>query len=475
MSRTRDPLTELTASAAVEALRSGAMSAETYASALLVEAEAADDLNAFISIDPEAVIAAARRADRARAGGGPLGALHGLPIAVKDSFDTADLPTTNGTAALRIVRPATDAAVVARAVDAGAMVFGKTNLTELSFGWTSNNGTFGAVRNPYDHDRVPGGSSGGSAAVVSARVVPLSLGADTLGSIRIPASFSGAIGFRPTLDRYPNEGVFGLTDGRLDQVGPFARSVADIALFDGVIARDDTPLEDRGLEGIRIGIPPFYFTGLDSGVRDVTDTALDRLRDAGAILVDADVSSEIRSAFEIAAAIMLFEAMPSVERYLRHNGLRISLDELVEQMHPDKRDFFTAVALPPGRPPREGYEAMRERGAVLREALRAHLADHGLAALVYPAVAAPPPPIGEEHHVQIDGEEVSFFDAFGRNTALAAAAGAPAITLPAGMSPDGMPVGLELAALPGADRGLLGLASAVEGVLEFAGEGRPVA
>lgn len=475
MSRTRDPLAELTASAAVQAIRAGDISAEAYAMALLAEAETARDLNAFIALDPDAVISAARRADDVRAGGGPLGPLHGLPIAVKDSIDTADLPTTNGTASLRDVRPTADAEVVALAVDAGAIVFGKTNLTELSFGWTSNNGHFGAVHNPYAHDRVPGGSSGGSAAAVAACIVPLSLGADTLGSIRIPASFCGVVGFRPTLGRYPNGGVFGLTQGQLDQVGPLSRSVADIALFDGAITGDDAPLDQHSLEGARIGVPAYYYAGLEDSVREVTDASLDRLRDAGAVMVDVDIPADVRAAFDVSAAIMLFEAMPSVERHLRVNGLAISLEELVERMHPDKRDFFRGVALPPGRPSQDAYDAMRAQRAVVGQAVRTYFVDHALVALAYPAVGASPPAIGEEHHVRIGGEAVSFFDAFGRNTALAAAGAMPAVTLPAGLSGEGIPVGLELAALPGHDRALLGLASAVEEVLAFVGEGRPVA
>lgn len=472
MSRVRDPLTELTASGAVSAIRAGEVSAEAYASALLDEATAACGLNAFVHLDPEAVLAAARRADRVRADGGPLGPLHGLPIVVKDSIDTVDLPTTNGTAALRSVRPSADAEVVTRIVDAGAIVLGKTNLTEMSFGWTSNNGTFGAVRNPYARDRVPGGSSGGSAAAVAARIAPLGLGADTLGSIRIPASFCGVVGFRPTLDRYPNHGVFGLTHQQLDQVGPLARTVADVALFDRVITGEDAPLDSSGLAGVRIGIPPFYYSDLEESVHDVADDALDHLRDAGAILVDVDVPSDVQSAFDVSAAIMLFEAMPSIERYLRAHGLKITLDELVEQMHPDKREFFTGVALAPGRPTQDAYDAMRAQSVVLRAAVREHFAAQNLAAIAYPAVAASPPMIGEEHHVHIGGEAVSFFAAFGRNTALASAGALPALTLPAGLSPEGLPVGFELTALPGDDRHLLSLGASLENALAFAGQGR---
>jgi Asp-tRNA(Asn)/Glu-tRNA(Gln) amidotransferase A subunit family amidase len=467
------PLTELTAAAAVRAIRTGELRAVSYASALLEEAHERSDLNAFTTLDPHGVIEAARLADKARSSGAELGPLHGLPVAVKDSVHVAGMPTTNGTASLAEFRPPADAPIVRRLREAGALVIGKTGMTELSFGWTSNNGTFGAVHNPYDPDLVPGGSSGGSAAAVAARVVPLAIGADTLGSIRIPAAFCGVVGFRPSFGRYPNDGAFGLTDDKLDQVGPLARTVEDIALFDSALSGAALALPKRSLSGVRIGVPPFYHGGIESTVRAVTDDALAKLLAAGAELVDVDVSADIQTAFDVAAAIMLFEAMPSVARYLETNGTGVTFDELVSRLADGKREFFTSVAMPPGRPPREAYEAMLTQRGKVQTAVRAYFAENDVAMLVFPSVGAPPPPIGEEHHVQIDGDEVSFFGAFGRNTALAPAAGLPALSLPAGLSSTGLPVGIELTAPAGADRDLLELGAAVERVLGFRGPGRP--
>jgi len=187
----RDPLTDLSATAAVKAMRQGDIKAEAYASALLDRAKKLEKLNAFVTLRPDIVLQAARAVDAARASGRAVGILHGLPIPVKDSVNTRGLPTSNGTRSLRDFRPDDDATLVKRLLDHGAIVMGKTNLTELSFGWTSNNGVFGPVRNPYDGERIPGGSSGGSAAAVAARVAPLAVGADTLGSIRVPAAMCG--------------------------------------------------------------------------------------------------------------------------------------------------------------------------------------------------------------------------------------------------------------------------------------------
>ncbi|MBC7635657.1 MAG: amidase, partial [Acetobacteraceae bacterium] len=161
---------ELSATAAVAAMRAGEMSALDYAEALLARCAAGAALNAFITLDPAAVRAAAQAADAHRAAGGVLGPLHGLPIPVKDSINTAGIETTVGTKALRGWIPARDATTIALLKAAGAIVLGKTNIHELSFGWTSSNLEFGAVRNPYDPSRIPGGSSGGTAAAVAARM-----------------------------------------------------------------------------------------------------------------------------------------------------------------------------------------------------------------------------------------------------------------------------------------------------------------
>jgi Asp-tRNA(Asn)/Glu-tRNA(Gln) amidotransferase A subunit family amidase len=161
-----------------------------------------------------------------RAAGKPLGALHGLPVPIKDSVNTKDLPTTGGTPALRSFQPKEDAPIVRVLADAGAILLGKTNLHELSFGWTSNNQAFGPVRNPYDPTRIPGGSTGGTAVAVAARMAPLRVAEGTEGSIRVSAALTGIAGFRPTTGRYPSSGVIPITP-LFDQVGPHARCVAE--------------------------------------------------------------------------------------------------------------------------------------------------------------------------------------------------------------------------------------------------------
>src|ERR1700722_5606208 len=279
------PLTGLSACDAVPSMVRGELTAERYAGALLAQCQSKRALNAFITLEPERVLEHARACDLERRSGAKLGPLFGLPIPVKDSVNTRDYPTTGGTPALRHFRPAQDAPLVASLKGAGAIVLGKTNLHELSFGWTTNNLAFGAVRNPYDLTRIPGGSSGGTAAAIAARLAPLGVAEDTEGSIRVPAAFCGIAGFRPTTRRYSTRACVPISP-LFDQVGPHARNVADLALFDSVAASDGSPLQAPSLQGLRLGVVrDYWFVGLDPEVERVTDRALEQLRSAGVEIV----------------------------------------------------------------------------------------------------------------------------------------------------------------------------------------------
>src|ERR1700680_2015597 len=249
----------------------GEITAEHYAAALMQRCEAGRALNAFITFEPEHVLEEARACDRRRHSGQALGPLHGLPIPIKDSVNTRHYPTTAGTPALRQFRPAQDAPVVRALLEAGAIVLGKTNLHELSFGWTSNNEAFGPVRNPYDRARIAGGSSGGTAAAVAARMAPLGVAEDTEGSIRVPAAMCGIAGFRPTTTRYPSTGVVPIST-LFDQVGPHARSVDDLALFDSVVTGDWNALRAAELKGVKLGVGrKYWYSGLEAEVERIAN------------------------------------------------------------------------------------------------------------------------------------------------------------------------------------------------------------
>ncbi len=467
---TSDSLVNLSATDAVEAMKRGDLRAEDYASALLARAESEKALNAFITLDPSRVREAARAADRLRASGVPLGPLHGLPIPIKDSVNTKDLPTTGGTPALRDFHPKEDAPVVRTLLEAGAIVMGKTNLHELSWGWTSRNLAFGAVHNPYDPSRIPGGSSGGTAAAVAARIAPLGIAEDTEGSIRVPAAMCGIFGFRPTTGRYLTKGVVPITP-LFDQIGPHARTVRDLVLFDSVVATDADagPLSAVALRGVRLGIARgYFFDRLDPEVERVTNDALRKLRDAGVELIEAEVPGLADFVAEITDPVQIHDVVPMLTKYLEEFDAGVSFDELLREASSDIKADFELNAVPgaPRAISEDAYRAATEKALPeLRETFRAYFEKNGVEALVFPTTMVPPLPIGQETEVEIQGEKVSFATAVSRNIAPGSTAGLPGLVVPSGLTRDGLPVSLELDAPVRNDRALLGLGLAVERVL----------
>ncbi|MFG1214575.1 amidase family protein [Xanthobacter flavus] len=461
----RGGLTDLTATEAVTALTQGDIAAETYAKALLDRAAALPQLNAFRVLDRDVALEAARTVDRRRAAGGQLGLLHGLPIPVKDSVNTSALPTSYGTAALQNFRPPADAAVVKALRAAGGIVMGKTNLHELSFGWTSNNGTFGPVRNPYDLSRIPGGSSGGSAAAVAARMAPLAIAEDTWASIRLPAACCGLAGLRPTYGRYPDDGIMPLTT-MFDQVGPVARSVADLVLFDAAVTADRRPLGPAPLKKIRIAVSrAFFWEGLDGDVERLAADALLRLRGAGAVVSEAPAPEIVARSPEVAATIISFEAQTSIADFLARNRAGVSFDAMFAAVSDNVKTLFKALAFPPNRPSREQYDAALALRVAMQAEVTAWFQRTGAAALLFPATMIPPPPIGEEYEVTVNGVRVPLAVAVARNMALGSCTGFPSLILPAGLTSGGLPVGLELLGPAGSDRTLLALGLALAPVL----------
>lgn len=459
-------LCDLTAVEAIAAMQRGELRAETYADALLTRAKRCAALNAFITLQPESVLEAARNADRVRTAGATLGPLHGLPMPIKDSVNTKDLPTTGGTPALRDFRPKADAPVIEILRNAGALVMGKTNIHELSFGWSSNNLAFGTVHNPYDPTRIPGGSTGGTAAAVAARIAPLGLAEDTQGSIRVPAALCGIVAFRPTTGRYPTTGVVPITS-LFDQVGPHARSVADLVLFDTVVASRTEPLPEASLRGTRVGIDHSYFEGLDPEVERITAGALKKLEAAGVVLVDAPVPDLARLIGLTTAQVQLHDVAPSLTRYLAEYGAGVSYEALIAAASSDIRQLFASFA-PAGSPlhvTTSVYEAARDiHLPALRETFRRWFAATGTVAMVFPTVRIPAPPIGQDP-VDIDGRQIPFGEAIARNIASGSTAGLPGLVLPSGLTDAGLPVSIEFDGPAGSDRRLLALGVAIERVL----------
>ena len=466
-------LTDLSAVQAVAAIRAGDVRAEDYARALLDRCEQLRDLNVFISLDPDAVLEAAHSADQRRTQGVALGALFGLPVPLKDSIGTAALPTTSGTRSLRNFHPATDAVVWQRLAQADAILLGKTNLHEMSLGWTSTNQVFGPVHNPYDPSRIPGGSSGGTAAAVAAHMAPAGIGEDTNGSIRVPAAMCGIAGLRPTHGRYPGGGVVPLAP-TLDTVGPMARAVSDLCLFDAVVTSEAMVTAPANLRGARLGVArKHYFTDLDSGVERVVAEALARLRRAGVTIVEADIPNLSELVGKVTVPIIRYQARRNLSRFLTEQGAPVTFSQLVDGLSPEIREQVDDWMLE-GSPNAVTEQSYQDAIQIYRPALqrtwRDYFREHRLAAVISPVVRMPAPlipspPTSPGFDVEINGVMVPMRIAFAQNIAPSSSAGLPSIVLPAGMT-GALPVGIELDGLAGGDRDLLALGLAIEKVLE---------
>ena len=468
MVRTQE-LSGLGAADAVRHIAQGDLSAERYAAQLLANHHRHKRLNAIAWINEARLLEAARALDLRRSGGERLGPLGGLPVLVKDNVDTVGFPTSAGTPGLKANLPKRNAPVVEALLRSGALLFGKANMHELAAGGTSNNAAFGAVRNPYDPARVPGGSSGGTAAALAARIVPAGIGTDTAGSVRIPAAFCGTVGFRPSLGAetkpYADAGVVPLSYD-LDTVGPMARNVQDVALLDAAILGRPMPAP-APLRGARIGVPRQLWEPLDAEVARVCNAAIARLRDAGAVVVEIDLQGLIESSVQVFNSLVALGYVKHLGAFLVDHVPGVALEEVLARIASrDVKGFFQkmrSVQLP--QPVADRLRNELRPGVVGR--YEAVFQANQLAAIAFPTVPVPAPSIrpggdaGGER-IQLAGEQVSETFTVIRNTKLAPVWRAPGLSIPAGLTAQGLPVGLELDALSGRDAELLALGMAAE-------------
>jgi mandelamide amidase len=457
-------LHELGVLEAAAAIRTGDITAEQLAAALLKRAQTLGALNAFVSLDADSVMEAARAADQHRQSGKALGPLHGVPLALKDNINTAALPTTAGTPALRQHRPKHNAPVAQALFDAGAILFGKAGMHELAFGITSNNAAFGAIHNPFNPRHVPGGSSGGSGAAVGARLVPASIGSDTGGSVRVPAAFCGVMGFRPTVLRWPQAGIVPISATR-DTAGPLARKAADLAALDTAVTGEGGALAATPLDGLRIGVPRHYFwDDLEPETARICEAALATLKHAGAVLVEADLPGIGALNDAISFPVALYETTRDLDRYLAGEGLPQRFADIVaETASPDVRAVLTSLLDPATAVPEQAYRAAIETHRPQLIALyRGYFASQNVSAVVFPTTPLPAPLIGEDETVTLNGRALPTFMTVIRNTDPGSNAGIPGISVPVGLTSGGLPVGLEFDAPGGRDRDLLAIALSLE-------------
>jgi mandelamide amidase len=480
-SLTADEQVALDSATAVASIRAGRFSAEAHVALLLARAHHLRDLNALITLNEAGALAAARRIDRLRRRGGDLPPLAGLPIVVKDNINFKELPTTGGTPALRTQTPATTAPSLQKLLDAGAIVLGKANMHELAFGITSTNLSpfAGPVKNPYDRTRIPGGSSGGTAAAIAARICTAGLGTDTGGSTRIPAALTGTVGLRPSVGnggvqrRYHDENAVVPISHTRDTVGPMGRSVADVALLDSVITATEL-VRPVSLDGLRLGVPASFWSGLDNQLAKVMDRVRARLTAAGVVLVDVDTVGLADLNNQVSFPVALHEPNADMPAYLAASGISgITLADIAAQIaSPDVKGAFGAVLADVFA--NQYADAIGIHRPAMQALYASYFAQNQLSGMLFPTTILPAVTIDAVNGsstVSINGgAPVDEFGTFIRNTDPGSNAGIPGLSLFGGMTAGGLPVGVEIDGPLGSDRTLLGIGLSIEAVL---GTARP--
>jgi aspartyl-tRNA(Asn)/glutamyl-tRNA(Gln) amidotransferase subunit A len=465
----------LSAVALRDSIRRGDVSAEqAVTDALAAIADRNPELNAFITVDADRALARARSLDAAA---DKSGALHGVPVAIKDTICVRGMRATAGSRILDGYRPPYDATAVTRLERAGAIVLGKTNCDEFAMGSSTEHSAFGPTRNPHDLTRTPGGSSGGSAAAVAAHLAPLALGSDTGGSVRQPASLCGLVGARPTYGRVSRYGLIAFASS-LDQIGPFGRTVADTALMQDVIEGPDdhdatcragsapacSSTLEAGCRGLRIGVPRHLLEdGIDNGVRRAIDTALAQLADAGATIDDVELPYS-RYAIPVYYLVATAEASSNLARFdgVRYGHRTANAGTLGDMYATTRREGFGAevkrrimlgtYALSAGYYEAFYLKAQQVRSLIRQDFDRALDGRHAIALPTSPTTAFR---LGEKVD---DPLQMYLSDVFTVGPSLA---GLPSISVPAGQA-EGLPVGLQLTGRAWDDATVYRIAAAVE-------------
>ena len=481
-------LQQTSATALLAQLSSGSCSSEQLTKACLEQVERVDPtIGAFLRIDPEQAIEQAQSIDRRRAAGEPLGQLAGLPIAVKDILCTRGVPTTCGSRMLENFIPPYNATVIERLLQADAVILGRTNMDEFAMGSSTENSAFQLTRNPWDTERIPGGSSGGAAACLAASMVPLSIGTDTGGSIRQPAAHCGVVGVKPSYGRVSRYGLVAFASS-LDQVGPLARTAEDAALLLEVIAGHD-PLDstsaprdvprysetvDSPLEGLRIGLVKEHFgDGLDSEIASAIEEAVRVYESLGASVHDISMP---HASYGVATYYIIApcEASSNLARYDGvHYGYRTPQKAMLEELaaqrqqldsEADRDDLDTELVQMYRRSRAEGlgtevklrimlgtyalsegyYDAYYLKALKVRRLIRGDYdaAFEKVDVLAGPVTSSPAFRCGEKTD---DPLSMYLEDLY---TVTANLAGVAGISLPCGFTSSGLPIGLQLQAAP---------------------------
>ena len=472
-------ITELTTGELQEGLQAGSFSAAEVTQSYLDAIEQRNSqVGALLTVCGEKALEQAAAVDLKRSSGEPLGALAGIPVALKDNICTAGTTTTCASRMLENFDPPYDAHIVEQLKAADAVIIGKTNLDEFAMGSSNENSALGETKNPWDLERAPGGSSGGSAVAVAARLTPLAIGSDTGGSIRQPASFCGVVGMKPTYGRVSRYGLVAFASS-LDQIGPFANDVSGAASLLEVLAghdeRDSTSVNrdvpeysktvSQPLEGLRVGIVKEHFAeGLDSEVETKTKEAIEVYKSLGAEIVDVSLP-HAKYGIAVYYLIACSEASSNLARYDGvHYGRRASEFENMVDMYaasraegfgPEvkRRIMLGVYALSEGYSDQYYLKALKVRRLIRNDFDEAFKQVDVIAS---PTAPGPAFKIGE---LVDDPLQMYLADVY---TISANLAGIPGLSIPAGLSSSGLPVGLQLQAAPFEEEKLLRAAKMFE-------------
>ena len=435
-------------------------------------AEVDPELRAYISVFDDQARQVARAAEMLIMAGHDLGPLHGVPIALKDNVATQGQRTTAGSKILADWVPAHDATVASRLRRAGAVFIGKLNMHEFAWGGTSDNPHYGAVRNPWNTDRFAAGSSGGSGAAVAARACFGAIGTDTGGSIRLPAAINGIVGIRPTYGRVSNHGIIPLA-WSMDTAGPMTRTVEDCALMFGVLAGHDAadpasarvPAHDYlarlndGVKGLRIGVVPgYFFHHLQPAVHAAVMAALKLLEAAGAEVVEVDIKNIHGN---ISAQLTIESAEPSTyhQRWLR------------DRPHDYGADVRTLLEVGEMLLATHYLQAQRYRTLLRKEFLDAF---DKVDLFLCPTLPFAATPVGAMTVVIENGIEEDMLSAIMQYTGVPSLTGLPALAVPCGFDPDGLPVGMQLIGKPFDEATLFRVGAAYQALTDFHRQAPPI-
>lgn len=460
----------------LEALRTGKLSSSDYCMAALEQAAKFDNHNIFTQISRDYVERTAADVDAKRKSGEAIGALQGIPYALKDSVDMVEYYTISGHPSLKTFRPTIDADLVRICKEADAVCIGKTQIPALSMWWTTENPMTGDTGNPFNREYKTGGSSGGSGAAVAARIVPFAVAEDTGGSVRVPAAVNGVQGLRPTTGRWPTAGTMPI--GFSDTLGPIARSVADIKFLDSLCAVDqpENAASQVNLRDIRIGYQrEGFFDELHPWVQENVEQSMRTLSDAGATFVEIR-GLPLAEMYETLIAMSFADMPASVAGYFnRHGVYDRSVFGLMHEMHMEslKNAWLPGLNQPPTR---EEYFDLVVKLLDARNVYQKTMSDNDIDVLFYASTKIPNTPNDGDDVIEAPGPlgETLPELLIGANMLFAPTMRTPSISMYSGLDAAGLPLSVTFDGYSGEDKRLLDVAEAMERVLPRLAEPKSV-